>query len=84
MLCMEFRRSASAQYDDQDMMETPVQAELQIPSKIENRQVLDLAVVDGARHATFLFSENLIVVFDLANRTAVFKAKYNDATDNIS
>lgn len=24
------------------------------------------------------------MVFDLASRTAVFKAKYNDATDNIS
>ncbi len=84
MLCLEFRRSMSAQFDDQDMMEPPQQAELQIPSKIENRQVLDLAVVEGAKHAAFLFSENLLVIFDLANRTAVFKAKYSDATDNIS
>ena len=43
-----------------------------------------MAVMDGAKFATFLFSDNLLAVFDLANRTAVFKAKYNDATDNIS
>ena len=37
-----------------------------------------------ANFAAILFSESLIVVFDLALRTAVFKAKYNDATDSIS
>ena len=31
-----------------------------------------------------LFSDNLLAVFDLAVRTAIFKAKFNDATDNIS
>jgi len=39
---------------------------------------------DTASQAAILFNESLIVVFDLALRTAVFKAKYNDATDNIS
>ena len=37
-----------------------------------------------ANYAAILFSESLIVIFDLALRTAVFKAKYNDATDSIS
>ena len=78
-------------------MEPPTQAELQIPSKLENRQVLDIAVVDGiagaatststsgGKHfAAVLLSENMLVIFDLASRTVVFRAKYNDATDNIS
>lgn len=34
--------------------------------------------------AAFLFSDNLIAIFDLVSRTAVFKVKYNDATDNVS
>ena len=71
------------------MMEHPEQAELQIPTKLKNRQIMDLAVVEpGAcgqeATAAFLFSDNLLVIFDLASRTAVFKVKYNDATDNIS
>ena len=37
-----------------------------------------------SKHVSILFSESLIVIFDLALRTAVFKAKYNDATDSIS
>ena len=41
-------------------------------------------VGSSANYAAILFSESLIVVFDLALRTAVFKAKYNDATDSIS
>ena len=41
-------------------------------------------VGSSANCAAILFSESLIVVFDLALRTAVFKAKYNDATDSIS
>ena len=41
-------------------------------------------VGSSANFAAILFSESLIVVFDLALRTAVFKAKYNDATDSIS
>lgn len=82
MLCLEFPRSDSP---DMDMMDHPVQAELQLPSKLQNRQILDFALLgDTASKAAFLFSENLVVVFDLALRTAVFKAKYNDATDNIS
>jgi len=86
MLCLEFPRSDSP---DMDMMEHPEQAELQIPSKLENRQIMDLAVVEpGAcgqeATAAFLFIDNLLVIFDLASRTAVFKVKYNDATDNIS
>lgn len=40
--------------------------------------------MNGAKHVTILFSDNLLAIFDLARRTAVFKAKYNDATDNIS
>ena len=37
-----------------------------------------------SKHVSILFSESLIVIFDLALRTAEFKAKYNDATDSIS
>lgn len=37
-----------------------------------------------SKHVAILFSDSLIMVFNLALRTAVFKAKYNDATDNIS
>lgn len=40
--------------------------------------------MDAAKTAAILFNDSLIAVFDLALRTAVFKAKYNDATDNIS
>ena len=72
-----------------DMMEHPLQADLQIPSKLENRQIMDFAVLEpgacGENSAVaFLFSDNLIAIFDLVFRTAVFKVKYNDATDNIS
>ena len=38
----------------------------------------------AGKSAAILFGESLIVIFDLALRTAVFKAKYNDATDSIS
>ena len=67
-----------------DMMEHPLQAELEIPSKLENRQILDIALIDGAKSVAVLFSDNLFAIFDLALRTAVFKAKFNDATDNIT
>ena len=95
MVCLEFPRSENV---DQDMMDAPCQAELQLPSKLENRQVLDFCVLEGAVRPTkdgqaasadgslvaFLFSENVLVVFDIAARAAVFKAKYADATDSIS
>ncbi len=31
-----------------------------------------------------LLNDNLVTVFDITQRTAVFKAKFNDATDSIS
>ena len=40
--------------------------------------------MEGGNHVSVLFADNLLAVFDLATRTAVFKAKYNEATDNIS
>ena len=81
LLCLEIPRSDSP---DMDMMDPPLQAELQIPSKLENRQILDFAVMADSKHVAILFNDSLIMVFDLALRTAIFKAKYNDATDNIS
>lgn len=42
MLFLEFPRSDSP---DMDMMEHPLQSELQIPSNLENRPVHDIAVM---------------------------------------
>ena len=63
LLCLEFPRSDSP---DMDMMDSPLQAELQIPSKFENRQIIDLAVMVSSKQVALLFSDSLIMVFDLA------------------
>ena len=70
---------------EDDMMEPPEQAWLQVPSKLENRQVLDCMPMAGKNfHAIVLSDGNAIAVFDIAKRAVVFKAKYADATDNIT
>ena len=58
---------------------------MQLPSKLENRQILDLCTIGDSRsHVAFLYDKNQVVIFELASRTAVFKASYADATDLIS
>lgn len=81
IVCLEFLRSDSP---DMDMMEHPQQVELQIPSKLESRMILDVAIVGDAKQVAVLLNDNLLTIFDIASRTAVFRAKFNDATDSIS
>ena len=81
MVCLEFLRSDSP---DMDMMEHPQQIELQIPSKLDSRQILDVAIVRNSKQVAVLLTDNLLTIFDITERTAVFKAKFNDATDSIS
>ena len=82
MLLLEFPASESS---EDDMMEPPEQAWLQVPSKLENRQVVDLCPsVGSSTRSVVLLDGNILLVFDLAKRAVVFKAKYADATDNIS
>ena len=81
MVCLEFLRSDSP---DMDMMEHHQQIELQIPSKLDSRQILDVAIVRNSKQVAVLLTDNLLTIFDITERTAVFKAKFNDATDSIS
>lgn len=81
MLCLEFPRSDSP---DMDMMDHPQQVDLQIPVNLENRPVLDIAVMEDTKQVAILFGDNMLTIFDLAARTAIFRTKYNDATDSIS
>lgn len=62
--------------------ECTMQSELEIPSGLENRQIVDLCIWDNK--AAFLFDKNAIAVFELTTRTVVFRATYADATNNIS
>ena len=58
---------------------------MQLPGKLENRQILDLCTIgDSGNHIAFLYDKNQVVVFELATRSAVFKATFADATDLIS
>ena len=48
------------------MVDTPKMTELQIPSKLENRQILDLcAFGDSGNLVVILYDKNHIVIFDL-------------------
>ena len=62
--------------------ECTLQSKLEIPSKLENRIILDVCIWDNK--AAFLFDKNVVAVFELTTRTVVFKASYAEATDNIS
>ena len=59
--------------------------ELQIPSKLENRQILDLCPFgDSGKFVVILYDKNHIVIFDLVSGTAVFKASFAEASDLIT
>lgn len=45
---------------------------------------MDVAIVGDAKQVAVLLNDNLLTIFDIASRTAVFRAKFNDATDSIS
>ena len=61
VLCLEFPIS-----DQVEMVDTPKMTELQIPSKLENRQILDLcAFGDSGNLVVILYDKNHIVIFDL-------------------
>ena len=59
--------------------------ELQIPSKLENRQILDLCPFgDSGKFVVILYDKNHIVIFDLVSGTAVFKTSFAEASDLIT
>ena len=61
MLCLEFPVS-----DQVEMVDTPKTTELQVPSKLENRPILDIdAFGDSGRFCVILYDKNHIVIFDL-------------------
>lgn len=67
------------------MVDTPKTTELQVPSKLENRTILDLDPFgDSGRFVVILFDKNHIVIFDLESGTAVFKASFAEASDLIT
>ena len=85
MVLLEFPRSDSP---DMDMMENPEQSDLSIPSSLENRPVLDVALMatdaSSLQHVAILFSDNIIAIFEITTRTSIFRTRFNDATDNIT
>ena len=58
------------------------EVKLEIPGKLENRQMLDVCIWENK--AAILYDKNAISVFELTTGTVLFKATYAEATDNIS